>query len=823
MSQEFDTTWMWHPAFSEERVDTAGLFVHFKREFEIKDEPPKNLTIHITADTRYKLYVNGQCVTFGPVKGDQHLWFYDSIDIAPFLRQGHNRIGVHVLRFFYATSYAPSFPRLPSGGLRVSVSDEHWAKQIESSTAWEAAIDHSTILRVDEPEDRFLHIYERTSWSETRSLEWVAARLLEFKNSTGNSPPWQLSPRMIPPLRMKHMMGSKIHNVHSPLKPELWSAALLKDSTSREACHGLLLPAGTKHCLDLEMPNHVTAFLRLCFKRPRIGGGTLTVTYSESYEDEPEETPWVRRKNNRCDYNKTLYGPKDIYEFQGIASTGSLEYYDDEDTCEVFMPFHFRTFRFLRLSFDVGSSDLTFVGLNVESVNYPLDVHATFAVADTELGQSDVWHQLWTTSIRTLNNCMHDCYEDCPFYEQLQYAMDTRSSSLFTYLLSGDDRLARQAILQLHNSFQARLGLTASRAPSHREQFIPHFSLYWVCLVVDHWAYFGSKTFASQFLPVIDAVLSYFDRRVDGHGLVTSEVRPGIWNFVDWSMEWKPHGIPPAITRTGISTYANQLYAYTLGHAAQLVDALGRPAISSEYRTRAAGIVSALKVHCFDGEFFSDSLTSSAASTDYSQHCQVWAVLCGAVTGNNAERLLRGSLERTKAGDFVQESISMSFYTMRALSMAGGSLYNENFVRFWDPWRHQLQQNVTTWVEDSVSQRSDCHAWGSVPIYEFMVEVVGIRPVEPGWAAIEFRPRVGLFRQLKARVPVKIGKGQEAGLVHVSWAMDECGNTEVRLKLDLESDMVPVRVVLPGVEMVCRASEEEMRFVIRKDLIVEYS
>ncbi|KAL6359988.1 hypothetical protein LRP88_05684 [Fusarium phalaenopsidis] len=823
MSLEFDTTWMWHPAFSEEQGDTAGLFVYFRREFEIKDEPPKKLMIHITADTRYKLYLNGQYVAFGPVKGDRDLWFYDSIDIAPFLRQGHNRIGVHVLRFFHSTSYAPSFPRLPLAGLRVSVSDEPWAKLLESSALWEAAIDHSTVLRVDEPEDRFLHIYERTSRSETRPLEWVASKLLEFKNSTGNSPPWQLSPRLVPPLRVQDMMGLGIHNVHSTLKPELWSATLLKDSLSQEVDNGLLLPAETKHFLDFEMPHLVTAFLRLRFKRPGIGGGTLTVTYSESYEDESEETPWVRQKGDRCDYNKTLLGPKDIYEFQGVAPSESLGYYGDEDTLEVFMPFHFRTFRFLHLDFDVGPSDLVFLGLSVESVNYPLNVCASFAVAGTEPEQSDTWHQLWETSIRTLYNCMHDCYEDCPFYEQLQYAMDTRSSSLFTYLVSGDDRLARQAIIQLHNSFQARLGLTASRAPSHREQFIPHFSLYWVNLVADHWVYFGDKAFTSQFLSVIDAVLRYFDRRVDHHGLVTSEVRPGIWNFVDWAREWKPHGIPPAINRTSISTYANQLYAYTLKHAAQLVNALGREAIALEYRSRAENIISALEAHCFDGQYFPDTLVSAATSTDYSQHCQVWAVLCGAVAGENAERLLRGSLERTKAGHFVQESISMSFYTMRALSLAGGTLYNENFVQFWDPWRQQLQQNVTTWVEDSVSQRSDCHAWGSVSIYEFMVEVVGIRPAEPGWVAIEFRPRLGLFRNMNAKVPVKMKDGKEIGLVHVSWATDESGNAEVRLRLDFEgSAKVPVRAFLPGVEMACIASEEEMRFIIQKDLFVRY-
>ncbi|KAM5343422.1 hypothetical protein ACJ41O_011959 [Fusarium nematophilum] len=822
MSLEFDTTWMWHPSFSEARVDTAGLLVHFRRDFEICHGLPERLAIQITADTRYKLYVNSQQVAFGPVKGDQNLWFYDEIDIAPFLRPGHNRIAVCVLRFFHSTSYAPSFPRLPSGGLRVLVPDEtDWATQLESSTRWETAIDPFTILRIDEPEDHFLHIYERTSRVEDRSLEWVAAKLLQFKNSTGNSPPWQLSPRLIPPLRTQKVSCSGIRNVHSALESELWAAAFVENYGSLN--NRLLLPAGSKHSLELVMPHHVTAFLRVRFTRPSISGGSLTVMYSESYEDEPKETPWVRRKDDRSDYSKMLYGPRDIYEFQGSIREEPLGYSDDDDAYEVFMPFHFRTFRFLRLDFQAGPCDLIIDGLEIESVNYPLDVHASFTTTGSE--QSDIWDHLWTTSIRTLCNCMHDCYEDCPMYEQLQYAMDTRSSSLFTYNISGDDRLARQAIIQLHNSFQARLGLTASRAPSHRQQFIPHFSLYWVCLIADHWAYYGDREFASRFLPVIDAILGYFGGRVDCHGLVTSEVRPGIWNFVDWTAEWKPHGIPPAIARTGISTYANQLYAYSLENAAQLVSALGRTATACEYRSRAASIISALQAHCFDGEFFSDTLTSVANPTDYSQHCQIWGVLCGATTGKEAEKLLRGSLRRAAAGELVQESISMSFYTLRALSVAGGSLYDETFHRFWDPWRKQLRQNVTTWVEDSVSQRSECHAWGSVPIYEFMAEVAGIRPLEPGWSAIEFRPRLGIFRDVRARMPLKMVDGEVRGFIYVSWAVDASGDTEVRLRLDLaETDMVPVHVFLPTVDMVCRAEEEEeMRFIVPKDCIVRYN
>ncbi|KAK7394008.1 hypothetical protein QQX98_013205, partial [Neonectria punicea] len=712
------------------------------------------------------------------------------------------------------TAYAPSFPRLPSRGLRISVpGNQSLASQLESSTLWQTAIDTSVELRVDQPEDHFLHIYEKRSGGAS-PLTWVPAKLLEFKNSTGNSPPWHLSPRMLPQFRIQKTHIAAIHNVKSMLSAGKWTSHLVGHVDATENRQGLLLPAGSRHSADLELPQHVTAFIRFFFKRPNTAGGILKVIYSESYEDEPVSTPWHRKKDNRCDYSKSLIGPQDIYEFRGKNSE-LLNYYSDETSSEVFMPFHFRTFRFMKLEIDAGSSDLLLDRLEIDMVNYPLDLSATFDVSTGDAEADHLWDQLWSTSIRTLENCMHDCYEDCPFYEQLQYAMDTRSSSLFTYNVSGDDRLARQAMIQIRNSFQSRVGLTASRAPTHRVQLIPHFSLYWISMVHDHFIYHGDQKFVSTFLPVIDAVLAYFEARVGEQGLVCSDNEHGIWQFVDWTHQWKPHGIPPALQRTGISTFTNQLYAYALHNAASLVGALGRPAIADEYIRRADCITQSLKTHCFDGELFTDTLVSQSDSSDYSQHCQVWAVLSGCVAGVEAQSLLRESLRRASTGEIVRESISMSFYTMRALSLAGGDVYDTSFHQFWDPWRAQLSQNVTTWVEDHVSQRSDCHAWGSIPVYEFMVEVAGVRPTEPGWTAMEFRPRIGLFPKVRATVPLNMVNGKPRGLVHVAWSRRGTGEIDVVLGLDIVGpEEVSVSVVLPQHQELIKGKSGQWKFVI---------
>ncbi|KAH8701538.1 Six-hairpin glycosidase-like protein [Talaromyces proteolyticus] len=809
---QLDTSWMWHPSFTEDRIDTAGLFVHFRRDILLDSTPPESFKIRLTADTRYKLYVNCQLAAFGPVKGDRSLWFYDEVDLAPYLRVGWNRIGIHVLRFFYATPFATSFPRMPSGGVNIAPvkPGESWVSKIQSSVLWETAIDPCTVLRIDEPEDEFLHIYEKTNRASDQKWEWVPAKVLEYQNSTGVIAPWKLSPRLIPPMKSQKSQFIAIHNVQSCLPDHVWKEKL---TSSSDCIEGLHLPARTIHQLDIEAPYHMTAFLRFRFRRPQAGGSTVMVTYAECYEDTPTLVPYLRQKSNRCDTRKSLLGPKDMYVLGGQADTSRLGYCENEDLDETIIPFHFRTFRFIQIRIEVGSG-LVLEELEAMRVNYPLDILAGLKVEAKDGGTAE---RLWETSIRTLENCMHDCYEDCPFYEQLQYAMDTRSSALFTYYISGDDRLAKQAIIQLHNSFQASLGLTASRAPSHMHQIIPHFSLYWICMLADHLTFFNNEAFLRPLLSVVDAVLTFFDSRVDPlTDLVALPDELGVWHFHDWTEQWRPYGVPPATIPTGISTYSNNLYAYTLKLAAHVqLTCAGRSALAEEYMCRANRIIDAVRLRCFDGNFFTDSLAANSdPNRDRSQHNQVWAVLSGALAGKNAQQLLRRSFDSPAAESLVQTSISMSFYTLRALSMVGGGLYEELFPKFWEPWSSQLALGLTTWEEDSVSQRSDCHAWGSAPIYEYMAEVIGVQPAKPGWEAITFKPRLSLYPKIQANVPFRNHDG--TSLARVSWEPTSPDTVKVSLKLIGLKSTILVRVKLPSQPEMLLNSTDELTFTVQQ-------
>lgn len=97
-------------------LNTAGRIVKFKRLFDLPDRPNRAL-FRISADTRYKLYVNGIRIAVGPSRSSPAIWYYDTVDISPYLRRGINKALVVVIRYFSRSHGAMPFARTSFPGL----------------------------------------------------------------------------------------------------------------------------------------------------------------------------------------------------------------------------------------------------------------------------------------------------------------------------------------------------------------------------------------------------------------------------------------------------------------------------------------------------------------------------------------------------------------------------------------------------------------------------------------------------------------------------------------------------------------------------------
>ena len=86
--------WIW----CQGEAQAKNFYLYCRRTFQVEDKPDRAV-LHVTADSRYQLFVNGQFVGRGPARCLQEWQQYDTYDLRPFLRPGNNCIAAIVHQF----------------------------------------------------------------------------------------------------------------------------------------------------------------------------------------------------------------------------------------------------------------------------------------------------------------------------------------------------------------------------------------------------------------------------------------------------------------------------------------------------------------------------------------------------------------------------------------------------------------------------------------------------------------------------------------------------------------------------------------------------
>jgi hypothetical protein len=676
---------------------------HFRRTFDLATAPSSFL-IHVTADNRYKLYVNGELVSLGPARGDLHHWRYESVDIARQLKAGKNGLAAVVWNF---GELAPEAQITNQTGLLVE-GDGPAERVVDTGKQWKCVRDAayspapreremSRVYYVAGPGDQvdsrlYPWGWERPGFDDSGWLTAAVGSPGAPRDAQDGPNRWMLVPRSIPPMELKAQ----------PI------TVLRSGSPSRE------IPPRTKATLLFDQ-----TFLTTGYPQLTVSGGKdakIDLGYAESLW-----LPGFRDKGNRNEIEgKQFIGAHDIF----IADGGRGRRFE---------PLWWRTWRYLRLSIETQDQAIAIDDLHGIYTGYPFERKARFDAGSAEL------QKILDTGWRTARLCAHETYMDCPYYEQLQYAGDTRVQALVSLYMTGDGRLMRNAIELLDSSRSAE-GATYSRAPSRLQQYIPPFSLWWIGMLHDYWMYQDDPAFVARMLPGVRAVLWFFAARQQAGG---SLGRMPWWNFVDWTKEWGD-GVPPALAGGNSAPLDLQLLlAYQW--AAEMESALGNKALAEEDRQAAAHLRDSARHLYWDAgrKLFADT----PDKREYSQQANALAVLAGVSEGREARDLI----ERV-AGDrsLVQCSIYFRHYLHSAMNKAGAG---DRYLDMLGTWRTMLDRGLTTWAETADPARSDCHAWGASPNYELFRTVLGIDSAAPGFARVAIRPFLGKLTHLAGAIP----------------------------------------------------------------------
>lgn len=148
--------------------------------------------------------------------------------------------------------------------------------------------------------------------------------------------------------------------------------------------------------------------------------------------------------------------------------------------------------------------------------------------------ENALYQRIWDVSVRTLELCMHDHYEDTPWREQSLYAMDSRNQMLFGYIAFGERRFPK-ASLRLLAEGKREDGLLALCAPAGTDYPIPYFSLMFIVETAEYCAETGDYAFGEQMWDTMKGILAVHADKIGENGLVGNFTDREYWNFYEWT------------------------------------------------------------------------------------------------------------------------------------------------------------------------------------------------------------------------------------------------------------------------------------------------
>lgn len=391
---------------------------HFRKSFDL-GRKPDSFVIHVSADNRYRLFVNGAPVSIGPARGDLMHWRFETVDIAPQLVPGRNVLAAVVWNFGEHIPFAQMTDRTAF----IVQGDKSQQQIVNTDDSWRVLVDQAyaplppTLLHtfvVVGPGDQVQGDRYPWGWQDPEydDAAWTAPRVLGIGTPRGLGTDLDrlLVPRQIPaleenPLRLQHLVRAD---------------GLDADDRFVEGNAALTIPASSRVSLLLDQTYLTTAYPEL---RVEGGAGTrITLTYAEALVDEQGQ------KGNRNETaGRHIVGLKD-------------QFFPDGGTDRLFRPLWFRTYRYVQLDIETADEPLRLLDFQGRFTAYPFEQRGRFQASDTTL--SKIWQVGW----RTARLCAGETYFDCPYYEQLQYVGDTRIQALISLYVAGDDRLMRKAI-----------------------------------------------------------------------------------------------------------------------------------------------------------------------------------------------------------------------------------------------------------------------------------------------------------------------------------------------------------------------------------------
>lgn len=329
-------------------------------------------------------------------------------------------------------------------------------------------------------------------------------------------------------------------------------------------------------------------------------------------------------------------------------------------------------------------------------------------------------HQkIYDVGVRTLELCVHEHYEDCPWREQGLYAMDSRNQMLCGYYAFEEFAMPRNN-LYLMSKGDREDHLLSICIPTTFDYAIPSFTLHYFTEVYEYCIHSEDLSLAEEILPKLESMIRSFTDRIE-NGLIAnfaSAKWPGYWNFYEWS-----EGMDGTAMQNKEGVYDAALHclvSLALQNLQKICDLLERKAC---YRETAEQINEQIRTRFYVPEtgLYRNTLNAEG----YSELVNALAVLCGAAKGENAERICA---VLSTDNQLTKVSLSMACFKYDALLLVDEQRYAPYVIKTLETvYKRMLDAGATSFWED-VGGANDfnkagslCHGWSAMPVYYFNV------------------------------------------------------------------------------------------------------
>ena len=729
---QWQASWIWpEGTHAEEPVVFCSYL-----SLDISEE--QAVRIHVTADQRYELYVDGLRIVRGPEASDINHWIFASLELR--IPAGRHSFAARVwypgnLAGASQASYRPGFLCAAEGPLASAINTGTAPWNVRKMPGYQFT--RPPMSSIAPPR---LHVDTALldqTWASGKGRGWsapVKGQRGQIPWHTDLMPGWVLHPALLPVQREERVVWGNIRwaqagaaDTTDIIDMTQNDASLLANAKQWLSGVGsLIVPANTRYRLLVDAEAYRCAYPYLTVRGGK--GASLSMQWAESlYKGEPQGDEWQKSlwsKGNRNEISgKWFQGFGDVWQLDGRGHVLESAYW--------------HAGRYIMLDICTKNDPLTLTSAELIQTGYPLDLTISFSCNDPVV--TDLPKTLWAT----LRACAHETYMDCPYYERLMYVGDTRLESLTTYVGNRDCLLPRKA-LKLFDWSRMSTGLTSSRYPTRMRQTIPPFSLWWIGMVLDYALWRDDPATVRECMPGVRSVLDAFCQKCGDNGLL----RPMEgWNFSDWVKEWE-NGLSQG-DADGCSGLLNWQFVLALGYAIELENIFGEQEFCALWQRRRAETMRGLDAFWDDkrGLYAEDH-----AHQHFSEHGQCLAILSGILDESRVHILATGL---AKDAPLYRTTIYYSHYLFEALTSIGRT---DLLCKRLDLWKGLHAQGFVTTPEQPEPSRSDCHGWGAHPLYHLFASILGIRPAGAGFSSVIIKPQLGDLTWAKGTMVHPLGE-----------------------------------------------------------------